>query len=145
MQAPLLRPTLRFAALAGELPRTILGRLRVGTTSLKNYSARDIRILCDRDAVDWLWRSDGERRRAFNGLRGRPLVQPVCRLLAAKVDDNWSHGHKGFLRSLLADAWWGSDACPLCQSGGWSVWHALWECPAIQEFSYNHGFPEEVL
>ena len=111
----------------------------------EEFSARDIRQLVRRDAVDQLWRDAGEKRTAFNGFRAKPLVQPILSLLSAKRQENWDERHKGQLRSLLADAWWGGDICPLCQQHGWSVFHALWTCPAVEVFQRNYGFSMEFL
>ena len=113
--------------------------------AVADWSAKDVKRLATRDAQDWLWRQAGERRSAYSGLRGMPLVKPITQLLAAKHTNRWTPGHKGFLRSIVADSWWGDQLCPLCGENNWSIFHALWSCPAVARFLREFGFSDEFL
>ena len=118
----------------------------------RNGSMVDLEVVCAADlarlaALDvrwWLWNRASDHRPGYADFSNQPpYLQPVRHLAMCKASDNWTHGHMGMLRAVVAEAAWGLEHCHLCGEK-WSVWHDAWSCPAMKAFRDQYDLPSTV-
>ena len=112
--------------------------------SLLETSAADIEVLARKDVRKWLWAKASTNRAAYSDFHLPPYTAPLCTLIRAKDRPGWGPEHKGMLRSIASDAWWGSGTCDLCGME-WSTWHAHWQCPAMARFKLQYNLPDSII
>ena len=104
---------------------------------LDELGPREVKMFAERAAQDWTWQQAGKNRKAYEGITSTPMILPVRQVLSSKTRPNWSHVAKGWLRAACADSWDESvQVCDICQ-GNMSVWHACWDCPALEQYRTN--------
>jgi len=113
------------------------------TINIEEVSAADVARLARRDVKDWIWRRAASRRSAFVDFTSAPFIAPLKTLMRAADRPDWGPEHKGMLRSIVADAWWGYGPCTLCGQE-WSTWHCHWNCDAVRTYKQQYSLPSSI-
>jgi len=116
-----------------------------GTTiDITDTSASDVARFARVDVRNWLWNRAATRRAAYADFSAAPFTAPLRTLMKTKDRPGWGPEHKGMLRCIIADAWWGEGPCALCGLP-WSTWHGHWNCEATARYKLQYDLPSTIL